>query len=547
MTRVVHLVFLSHGLHGHSTDLSSLSAGLLRSFSHPDNREMKDCVRIIDLDVNDGFALTRQGIEAGGRRIAQSMRLEIAMHISLSDPGPREVADYLGCVSCAESVSELESGSQLEPESGSGSDVHVCVSCIGHSLGGIYFRYAIGALFSDVPFLFTTSKVQFVSYVSVASPHLGSRRASYGMFNSFVHGITRFAFGATGRDLLMLLPAAPSTESAQASDATLSASAATLNQASLPKAETANARSSWGVPLVQSGLTKMHNLFWGVHPPSVPADSEPGSTAATNQVNSISSKDVAAPPVRRPLLVEMSTPDSVYMRALSRFGTRTAVSNVKNDIQVPFCSAAIALKNPYDATVQWGRGVTPVRVRGCSPSLRRVAAVDVLCGAFTLDLHSQSQKGEDGVSAGHSGSPSGRAQFTFSHAHIVDNPMSRSHTHASSVISDSSVDRISDEDRNTVDEYGQSASATEDDFDLVTDSEMLAIVCRRMHSRLHTLSWRHLDVEIDSWSTHDAIIGKFQPITPFGRTDAGVLVMNALADVIAADHRAVHRVLTSLQ
>lgn len=39
--------------------------------------------------------------------------------------------------------------------------------------------------------------------------------------------------------------------------------------------------------------------------------------------------------------------DTKFMKGLERFQTRVLYSNVQNDMQVPYCTAAIVHKNPY--------------------------------------------------------------------------------------------------------------------------------------------------------------------------------------------------------
>jgi hypothetical protein len=184
--------------------------------------------------------------------------------------------------------------------------------------------------------------------------------------------------------------------------------------------------------------------------------------------------------LQSPLLVDMTMPESSYMQALARFRHRTAIANVRNDIQVVFSTAAIALRNPYDLSLKFRTPESPVRVRGCSPSLRRIPAIDILCGSYTMDINAHAPKAN---------------------------------------------------------EYGQDYDTALRDLDVVVDSEGLASVCRRMHARLHRVGWRHVDLELDAWSTHDAVIGKSQPLLfPFANVRCGEVAMAMLADLVVYDH-----------
>jgi hypothetical protein len=48
-----------------------------------------------------------------------------------------------------------------------------------------------------------------------------------------------------------------------------------------------------------------------------------------------------------PLLLLMAQKDTIFMKGLASFQTRALYSNVRNDLQVPYCTAAIVHKNPY--------------------------------------------------------------------------------------------------------------------------------------------------------------------------------------------------------
>eukprot|EP00698_Gefionella_okellyi_P015490 TRINITY_DN4373_c0_g1_i2.p1 TRINITY_DN4373_c0_g1~~TRINITY_DN4373_c0_g1_i2.p1 ORF type:complete len:319 (+),score=51.14 TRINITY_DN4373_c0_g1_i2:213-1169(+) len=73
-------------------------------------------------------------------------------------------------------------------------------SIVGHSLGGLFARYCVGCLEEEGFF----DKVQPMNFVSMSSPHLGSRRVSLGLrFSRFVHNVLPTLYGATGAQLML--------------------------------------------------------------------------------------------------------------------------------------------------------------------------------------------------------------------------------------------------------------------------------------------------------------------------------------------------------
>jgi len=112
-----HLVVFQHGICGTTHDLSKVATRLNEHF--PELR----CV-VSNVNVHS----TLDGIRKGGRRLAALIKSEA-------------------------------------PQAGG------CLSCVGHSLGGIYCRQAFQMLEEED--WFSTSMVQPVNFVTLASPHLG--------------------------------------------------------------------------------------------------------------------------------------------------------------------------------------------------------------------------------------------------------------------------------------------------------------------------------------------------------------------------------------
>lgn len=350
---VKHLIFLSHGLQGHFSDLDALGRAVVAKFPAGETEAVL-------LESNSTFLKTMDGIYVGSRRIADAMEEKMLQHPQAK------------------------------------------ISVVGHSLGGLYIRCAIGILEERS----RLAERVLISYVSLATPHLGSRRPKAKVFNAIVNTVTLWSFGQTGRDLM-------------------------LQQA----------------------------------PARRPGEEDPT------------------------LLVEMTRPASSYMQGIARFAFRTAVANVKNDIQVPYCSAAIALASPYDLTVPFVPASSPcynmgVRVRGASAGLDAIPAIR--------------RCWQDGVSVT-----------------IPAADCSSSGEFCAQTPSDAEI-------------LGVEMQACNDG---------LAEVCPHMHRRLHRLPWRHLDLELDVWSSHDAMIGKWRVFIPFVSAKPGPVVDAMIAEMLASDHQ----------
>jgi len=199
-----HLVVCSHGLHGTGADFSFIKEVLGNT---------SDKLQIHAALCNDGFLKTHEGVEVGGKKLAEEI-----LKIVEKDPSIKKF------------------------------------SMIGHSLGGIYSRYCLGILHENGFF----EKYEPINFITLASPHMGSRRPMKGFFNPLAALVTKFAFSRTGRQLML------------------------------------------------------------------------------------EDKDEEFP-----LLYRMSSKESHFFKALSLFKKRVLYANIDNDIQVPYCTAAIVPRNPY--------------------------------------------------------------------------------------------------------------------------------------------------------------------------------------------------------
>jgi hypothetical protein len=202
-----HLVILQHGLHGRPTDFQHICSKI--------NEQYRDKYLIHPATSNASILKTQDGIANAGNRLFSEI-LQV-------------ISNY---------ENELER-----------------ISIIGHSLGGLIARFAIGKLFACGVF----EKLIPTYFVSITVPNVGSRRPPRSYWNKVVSVVTSTMLQQTGKELML-------------EDSTL---------------------------------------------------------------------------VGVPLLVLLAQKDTIFMKGLAAFKTRILYSNIRNDLQVPYCTAAIVHKNPY--------------------------------------------------------------------------------------------------------------------------------------------------------------------------------------------------------
>ena len=123
-----HILVLVHGNNGAAADFDAFESVLINKFG---NRQML----IIKSKINESD--TSLGVEFGGQRLAKEV-VEAVFKYDLS-PG----------------VSRYK------------------LSVISHSLGGLYARYALVQIMESL----TCLDVEYIDFVTMCTPHLGSRRA----------------------------------------------------------------------------------------------------------------------------------------------------------------------------------------------------------------------------------------------------------------------------------------------------------------------------------------------------------------------------------
>lgn len=75
------------------------------------------------------------------------------------------------------------------------------ISFVGHSLGGLYARYAVAALYREKDS--TIGGLKPGAYVSSCSPHIGLRRFTLSFAPSALHPLSGILIGQTGVDLFL--------------------------------------------------------------------------------------------------------------------------------------------------------------------------------------------------------------------------------------------------------------------------------------------------------------------------------------------------------
>mmetsp|Transcript_20671 Transcript_20671/g.27229 ORF Transcript_20671/g.27229 Transcript_20671/m.27229 type:complete len:346 (+) Transcript_20671:53-1090(+) len=154
-----HLILLVHGLDGAPGDLNYLADQLKAKLPMGDT--MVVCAK-----ANHGR--TKDGVAAGGLRLAAEIRGLVKAHVSLDQ-----------------------------------------LSIIGNSLGGLYSRYALAHL------NFNPRKRTFLGrlapriFMTIATPHLGVRNFTFIPVPSALHPLAGVLFGQSGKDLFLKTPSRP--------------------------------------------------------------------------------------------------------------------------------------------------------------------------------------------------------------------------------------------------------------------------------------------------------------------------------------------------
>jgi Putative serine esterase (DUF676) len=153
----VHIIILVHGIFGNSKELNYLEK-MINETSTQSNDHW------VIHSVTSNVGLTLDGIEAGGKRIAS------------------EVNEYVTTVR-----------SEYAKLNYKGNNKKISLSIVGHSLGGLYSRYAI----SEIDF---TNVIPAV-FCTVVCPHLGVSDYTYIKIPRFAEAVVATGLKQTGSDL----------------------------------------------------------------------------------------------------------------------------------------------------------------------------------------------------------------------------------------------------------------------------------------------------------------------------------------------------------
>jgi len=155
------LFVLAHGLFGSSNDFDKLREYAVASFPEA-----------IVLVSTTNTPSTTSGVRNGGTRLAveivNRMLREVGSPVTVSEEAHRDPVIFYRDVEAARSI--------LREHQQSHEAERPYMIGIGHSLGGLYMRYALGLLYKAHFFHEKDGPIIPFEYMSISTPHLGSRR-----------------------------------------------------------------------------------------------------------------------------------------------------------------------------------------------------------------------------------------------------------------------------------------------------------------------------------------------------------------------------------
>lgn len=458
--RRVHVVVLVHGNHG--------SPGDWARFHAPLRKHLGEDVVVIASESNADT--THRGVAIGGRRLADEV---IA--------GVRRVRERLAAAA------------------GTSAPV-LALSIICHSLGGLYGRYALRQLAASDATRPTQlgGSMEWTSFVTLCSPHLGSRRPGgnllKGLWRGAVHGVVGNLYGHTGQDLLLQEP----------------------THEPVPE-DVATGSSTGGSGAAGAGAGSA----------AAAAPSPPPSTPVSEVV------------ARGATLLRMSQPGSEWMRALGHFAHRTLVAMVEHDLSVPYAAAAVQRASPH-APVGYGESKWHVaRHAGFSS--------DVV--AHALRRHVASTRADAGGAATAGAATTAGAAVASA---AESEPAPTTVLATSPIVSTEDV-TVATTATDTAPETPPSASGdggatgaafAADAGELVADGRGEVEFPSRLHDWLHSVRWRQIDLCVAlrtpglKPAVHNFPIGKNQWASKPMTTGSGECI-DMLARVLAVDHNVV--------
>jgi hypothetical protein len=208
-------------------------------------------------------------------------------------------------------------------------------------------------------------EVRAGALVAIATPNLGSFRppgaAAY--FNELFNTAVPWVASRTGHQLMLLdadLCAAHSGNGGQGGSGNTSSTSSTSNTPTIVDTDAFLGgwpawlwSTAWAALLSQlrrpssSSSAPQASRFAAAAVPAQPAlpPTALGAPPPSSQNNNNHNADDWAP--SPPLLALMAAPRHAFWRALALFERRALVANIRWDASVPYCTAAVALRNPF--------------------------------------------------------------------------------------------------------------------------------------------------------------------------------------------------------
>lgn len=302
-----HLFILLHGWHGSQRDMhyirKQIKANIPNSY----------CIRITNEHK------TGDGIDSGGERAADQVEDTVA-----------RMRDVYG--------SDFQK-----------------LYVIGHSLGGLYGRYMLGVLHQRK----ALQDLEWVSYVTLASPHMGSRQHIKVTSRQWLDSTVAFFSGPTGEHLYLVdgIDMFNNKKTRPGSMHRLRNSVSITSSRKKSKSGRKMSRTKAARDMYKSRGScparldprRFQAAAFRDHTGSDDDESGEGSDSKRKHIGDFFAKDRwgshAFEDDYEPLLVRLCK--SPFIDALARFQHRTAYANINHDFFVGICTASMTPVNVY--------------------------------------------------------------------------------------------------------------------------------------------------------------------------------------------------------
>ena len=187
-----HYIILSHGWLGSPQEMAYVQQAIESKISSMDD-SFPQSVRVVVHSATSNHKRTHDGIANGGKRLANEIESFILNDLLMTNNGDDNGGDDDdddGSIFCTQSRRHI----------------HVGLSIIGYSLGGLYGRYALSCLPSQLTAV-TKNEVKmnimlhYNIFMTIATPHLACTNHTYMNLPRFVEWIFGSMCSKTGKDL----------------------------------------------------------------------------------------------------------------------------------------------------------------------------------------------------------------------------------------------------------------------------------------------------------------------------------------------------------